>query len=138
MTEQKIDREAEATSSTVTLVVDYGHGVRKTFSDIPWIGAPGCRDMAVPDSLEAARTLGPGLDVGFEQEFVDRGGRDVGSIHSIDGVAAEEEGSSWAIFINEKPAGAQLRRVVPESVTKFGLPSIDPGDVVLLKLETAC
>lgn len=121
---------------TVTLVVDYAQGVQKTFQGLPWKEPLGSQGMAVTDALQAAASLGPGLDFQFAESFVDRGGREVGSISSIDGVGACEEGAAWSIFINERPVGTETRRVTPESFTKFGQPSIDPGDVVLLKLAT--
>lgn len=47
----------------------------------------------------------------------------------------KEENQKWLIWVNQTFNGTELRRVTPESVTKFGLPSVDPGDVVVLKIS---
>ena len=57
---------------------------KKSFADIPWK-----REMAVLDLLQAAGSANPGLKFEFVKSFVDRGGRDVGSVVSIDEVKAD-------------------------------------------------
>ena len=90
--------------------------------------------MAVYDVLQAAAATKPGLTFQFEKTFVDRGGRDVGMIVAIDDIAAEQEDQKWLIWVNQSFIKTELRRVTPESVTQFGLPSVEPGDVIVLKI----
>jgi hypothetical protein len=118
----------EEFNGAVALIIDYSNGVRKSFTSIPW--RP---EMAVYDVLQAAVATSPGLTFQFEKTLVDRGGRDVGMIVAIDGVAAEQENQKWLIWVNQIFNGTELRRVTPESVSKFGLPNVEPGDVIVFK-----
>jgi hypothetical protein len=120
----------EEFKGAVALTIDYSNGVRKSFTSIPW--RP---EMAVYDVLQAAVATKPGLTFQFEKTFVDRGGRDVGMIVAIDDVAAEQENQKWLIWVNQSFIETELRRVTPESVTQFGLPSVDSGDVIVFKFS---
>ena len=114
----------------VALIIDYSNGVRKSFNNIPW--RP---EMAVYDGLQAAAATKPGLTFQFEKTFIDRGGREVGMIVAIDDIAAEQEDQKWLIWVNQSFIKTELRRMTPESVTQFGLPSVEPGDVIVLKFS---
>ena len=120
----------EEFNGAVALTIDYSNGVRKSFTNIPW--RP---EMAVDDVLQAAVGTIPGLTFQFEKTFVDRGGRDVGMIVAIDDVASEQENQKWLIWVNQTFNGTELRRVTPESVTKFRLPRVEPGDVIVFKFS---
>jgi hypothetical protein len=120
----------EEFKGAVALTIDYSNGVRKSFTSIPW--RP---EMAVYDVLQAAVGTKPGLTFQFGKTFVDRGGRDVGMIVAIDDVAAEQENQKWLIWVNQSFIETELRRVTPESVTQFGLPSVDSGDVIVFKFS---
>jgi hypothetical protein len=120
----------EEFNGAVALTIDYSNGVQKSFTNIPW--RP---EMAVDDVLQAAVGTIPGLTFQFEKTLVDRGGRDVGMIVSVDDVAAEQENQKWLIWVNQTFNGTELRRVTPESVTKFGLPRVEPGDVIVFKFS---
>ena len=120
----------EEFNGAVALTIDYSNGVRKSFNSITW--RP---EMAVYDVLQAAAATKPGLTFQFEKTFVDRGGRDVGMIVAIDDVAVEQENQKWLIWVNQSFIETELRRVTPESVTQFGLPSVDSGDVIVFKFS---
>jgi hypothetical protein len=45
------------------------------------------------------------------------------------------ENQKWLIWVNQTFNGTELRRVTPESVSKFGLPRVEPGDVVVFKFS---
>ena len=83
-------------------------------------------------ALDTAGRVPPGLDYEFEAEFVDRGGRQVGTITSVDGVGENDE-REWGVWLNGRVIGS-LRQVLPESVTPFGNSDLEPGDSILLKL----
>lgn len=111
---------------SVTLDIDYSNGVAKRFSQVP-IGA----NKSVTQSLEAAATLPPGLTYEFDSRFVDRGGREVGAVTTIDGVGGN--GRVWGVWVNGR-AVSDLRRVTESSFTPFGGVKIEDGDFVSFKL----
>lgn len=115
------------TDDATALEVDFGGGCRKAFSAVPHHG-----DMAVTDVLDAARWIGPGLAYRFASTFVDRGGREVGVIWEVDGVAAGE-GRAWRVSVNGAPV-TDLRHVTLHSVTRSGEPRVRAGDTVALAL----
>ena len=127
---EKLTDTAQASGGAVSLIIDYSNGVQKNFAGIPWK-----RDMAVLDLLQAASSANPGLKFEFVKSFVDRGGRDVGSVVSIDEVKADNRDQKWLVWVNSKFIGTELRRVTAESVTKFGEPGIEPGDFIVFKLS---
>jgi hypothetical protein len=121
--------EQHEKGSAVSLFIDYSNGVQKIFANIPW-----ATGMAVLDVLEEARSAGPGLMFEFSGSFTDRGGRDVGTIASIDGVAGESNDEKWLFWVNRKYMGQGLRaRGHP---TEIGEPRVEAGDVVTFKLAT--
>lgn len=119
----------EKVNGAVALIIDYSNGVRKSFNNIPW--SP---EMAVYDVLMVAADTKPGVTFQIEKTGVDRGGRDRGIIAAIDDISAEQENHNWLIWINQSFFKTELRWVTPESVTQFGLPSVKPGDTIVLKL----
>ena len=125
---EKLTDTAQASGGAVSLIIDYSNGVQKSFAGIPWK-----RDMAVLDLLQAASSASPGLKFEFVKSFVDRGGREVGSVVSIDEVKADTRDQKWLVWVNSKFIGTELRRVTADSVTKFGEPSIEPGDFIVFK-----
>ena len=68
--------------------------------------------MAVLDLLQAAGSANPGLKFEFVESFVDRGGRAVGSVVSIDEVKADNRDQKWLVWVNSKFIGTELRRVI--------------------------
>ena len=128
---EKLADTAQASGGAVSLIIDYSNGVQKIFAGIPWK-----REMAVLDLLKAAGSANPGLKFEFVKSFVDRGGREVGSVVSIDEVKADNRDQKWLVWVNSKFIGTELRRVTADSVTKFGEPGIEPGDFIVLKLST--
>lgn len=116
-------------ADSITLIIDYGNGARKRFDRIAWR-----QDMAVLDVLDAANAISPGVQFVFAPTFSDRAGREVGSVTTIDGVAAADD-RHWLLWINEGYQGSQLRQ--RGGYAAFGLPRVQPGDAVLLTLAAA-
>ena len=114
-------------SDTVCVLVDFSNGASKSFAQIPLAGR-----MSVTQALDTATLIAPGLAYEFDAEFVDRGGRNVGTLKSVDGVN-ETEDREWGVWLNGKVIGS-LRQVVPESITPFGETDLSAGDSILLKL----
>ena len=114
-------------SETVSVLIDFSNGATKSFAQIPLTGR-----MSVTQALDAAALTPPGLAYEFEADFIDRGGRNVGTIKSVDGVNETDE-REWGVWLNGKVVGS-LRQVVPESITPFGETDLSAGDSILLKL----
>jgi hypothetical protein len=112
---------------TVSIHVDFSNGVMKSFFKIP----TGLH-MSVTQALDAAMSVPPGLTYEFDAKFIDRGGREVGAVKSIDGVVGAED-QIWGVWVNDR-AVSDLRRVTDESVTPFGGVSVEDGDVITFKL----
>lgn len=114
-------------NDSISVLVDFSNGATKSFAHIPLSGR-----MSVTQALDAAKLIAPGLSYQFDAEFVDRGGRNVGTIESVDGIA-ESDDREWGVWLNGRVIGS-LRQVVPGSVTPFGETDLEPGDSILLKL----
>ena len=112
---------------SVTLHIDFSNGVTKTFAQVP----TGLHN-SVTQALDAATALPPGLSYEFDARFVDRGGREVGAVTSIDNLG-REEGQIWGVWVNDR-AVSDLRRVTDFSVTPFGGVKVEDGDVITFKL----
>ncbi len=112
---------------SVTIHVDFSNGVTKTFAKVPL-----SLEKSVTQALDAAAEVSPGLAYEFESTFIDRGGREVGRVKSIDGVG-DGEGQVWGVWVNER-AVSDLRRVTDVSVTPFGGVRVEDGDVITFKL----
>lgn len=117
-------------SDTVCVLVDFSNGASKAFAQVPLADR-----TSVTQALDIAGSIAPGLSYEFDAEFVDRGGRNVGTIKSVDGVG-ETSDREWGVWVNGKVIGS-LRQVVPESITPFGEMDLRPGDSILLKLVAA-
>lgn len=114
-------------SDAVSLLIDFSNGATKNFAQISLSGS-----SSITQALDAAAQIAPGLTYEFDSEFVDRGGRNVGTIKSVDGVS-ETDAREWGVWLNGRVIGS-LRQVVPESITPFGTTDLEPGDSILLKL----
>ena len=114
-------------SDAVSVLVDFSNGATKSFAQVALSGR-----MSVTQALDAAALIAPGLAYEFDAEFVDRGGRNVGTIKSVDGIG-ETEDREWGVWLNGRVIGS-LRQVTPESITPFGATDLEPGDSILLKL----
>ena len=116
-------------SDFVSVLVDFSNGTTKNFAQVAISGS-----MSVPQVLDTAALIapGPGLSYEFDVEFVDRGGRQVGSIKSVDGIG-ETEDREWGVWLNGRVIGS-IRQVVPESITRFSKTNVGSGDSILLKL----
>ncbi len=112
---------------SVTIHVDFSNGVTKTLAKV---ALP--LEKSVTQALDAASSVAPGLTYEFESDFIDRGGREVGRVKSIDGVG-DNEGQVWAVWVNDR-AVSDLRRVTDFSVTPFGGVRVEDGDVITFKL----
>jgi hypothetical protein len=111
----------------VTLHIDFSNGVTKAFAQVSM--GP---NKSVTQALDAAALSKPGLTCEFDARFVDRGGREVGAVTSIDGVV-RQEGQVWAVWVNDR-AVSDLRRVTGSSVTPFGGVKVEDGDTITFKL----
>lgn len=112
---------------SVTIHVDFSNGVTKTLARVPLE-----LNKSVTQALDAAANLPPGLAYEFEADFIDRGGREVGRVKSIDGVGGAE-GQVWGVWVNDL-AVSDLRRVTDFSVTPFGGVRVEDDDVITFKL----
>lgn len=85
--------ENEATHGQhVQLVLDYGHGVRKHYAEIPWT-----RGMTIFDAMKRAGKMRPAL------AFEHTGSGETVLVTSIDGVKNEgggREARNWQYWVN--------------------------------------
>lgn len=116
-------------SGAVSLLIDFSNGVTKSFAQIPLSGR-----MSVTQAMDLASTLAPGLEYEFDGDFVDRGGRKVGTLKSVDRVVETDE-EEWGVWLNGRVIG-ELRQVTAESITPFGMVDLSAGDSILIKLVT--
>ena len=108
---------------TVSLAVDYGNGNQKTFSGLQ-VFAP----ADIVDVLDAAKARTPGLDFTFTEDFVDRGGREVGAITMIDGIENSDD-QVWRAWVGTKEAG-EVRAHTEQTVSPTGVPNVQDGDAI--------
>ena len=101
--------QAPQVMKKIALTVNYGDGVEKRFTAIPW--KPG---MTVLDVLEAARKHPRGV------RFKYRGSGERAFLYQIDEVTNEGKGDNWIFRINKKLA--------EES---FAVTGVNAGDVIL-------
>lgn len=87
--------------------------------------------MFVLETMDTAALMSPGLTYEFDARFVDRGGREVGVVTSVDGVGKDDQ--VWGVWVNDR-AVSDLRRVTGFSVTPFGGVKVEDGDVITFKL----
>jgi hypothetical protein len=106
---------AAASEGTVSLVVDYSNGARKTFAHLPW-----AEGMDILDTLHSSAQHAPGLAV-----------EEVGTIRSGETSAVLDcAADGWIFWINQQPMGRRLR---PGGRNSLSGQRVQPGDVVLAK-----
>lgn len=102
---------AEEKSATVQLTVDYGDGVRKQFTALPWKSG-----QTVLDALTAAAGHARGI------EFTQQGKDETALVTSIDGLKNEGSGKNWLFEVGGKLGDRSA-----------GIYELQAGDVVLWK-----
>ncbi len=110
-----LDEPAQAT--TVRLVIDYGDGVEKHFTSVPWK-----QGMTVLDAMEHARKSPHGI------QFKHKGRGETALLTRIDDLTNEGGGrnkKNWIFWVNDKAA-----------VKSFGIRRLEKGDVVRWKFTT--
>ena len=96
-------------AKTVRLTIDYGDGVQKVFTALPWKA-----DLTVLGALEAAARHPRGI------KFTHRGTGADAFVTAIDEVANEGRGKNWTYLVNNKRAA-----------TSAGVCALDAGDSVV-------
>jgi hypothetical protein len=107
---------AQAQSATVRLVVDYGDGVIKTISGLPW-----AKGSTVLDVMNAAKNRPHGISFSYT------GSGGSAFLTRIDDVANEGGGSkkNWQLWVNTSYADKS-----------FGVYEVQPLDVVFWRFTT--
>jgi len=93
----------------VSLTINYGDGVEKRFTAIPWKSG-----VTVLDVLEAARKHPRGI------RFKYRGSGQRAFLFQIDDVTNEGKGDNWIFRVNKELAGQS-----------FAITRVNAGDVIL-------
>ena len=101
--------QAPGATKKVALTVNYGDGVEKRFTAIPWKSG-----MTVLDVLEAARKHPRGI------RFKYRGSGQRAFLFQIDDVTNEGKGDNWIFRVNKELAGQS-----------FAITRVNAGDVIL-------
>lgn len=96
-------------ADTVRLTIDYGDGVQKVFTALPWKA-----DLTVLGALEAAARHPRGI------KFTHRGSRAEAFVTAIDDVANEGRGKNWTYLVNDKRA-----------TTSAGVCKLAAGDTIV-------
>jgi hypothetical protein len=107
----------QAQSATVRLVVDYGDGVIKTFTGLPW-----AKGSTVLDMMNAAKNRPHGISFSYT------GSGASAFLTRIDDVANEGGGGSkknWQLWVNTSYADKS-----------FGVYEVQPLDVVFWRFTT--
>lgn len=86
-------QEQEGAKETVKLAIDYGDGVQKQFTALPWT-----KDMTVFAALEAAAMHPRGI------KFVHQGKGETLLVTAIDDLKNEGRGRNWLYEVNGKLA----------------------------------
>lgn len=110
---QRRQPDAPDQKKTVRVTVDYGDGVAKTFSRIPWK-----KGMTVLDAMEVARKHPRGI------QFSHRGKGATAFLYRIDDLENEASGRGWIFRVNGELADRS-----------FGIQPLMRGDAVLWKFE---
>ena len=108
---QQQSAQADDSSKTVTLVIDYGDGVQKHFSNIVWKGG-----WTVLNVLESAKRHPRGI------QFSYRGKGATAFLTQIDDLKNEGRGKNWIYHVN----GEVAKR-------SFAIFQVKPSDKVLWK-----
>lgn len=101
--------QAPQAMKKVSLTINYGDGVEKHFTAIPWKSG-----MTVLDVLEAARKHPRGI------RFKYRGSGQRAFLFQIDDVPNEGKGDNWIFRVNKELAGQS-----------FAITRVNAGDVIL-------
>jgi hypothetical protein len=101
--------QAPQAIKNVSLTINYGDGVEKRFTAIPWKS-----EMTVLDVLEAARKHPRGI------RFKYRGSGQRAFLFQIDDVTNEGKGDNWIFRVNKKLAEQS-----------FAITRVNAGDVIL-------
>jgi len=99
----------EHRAKVVRLIVDYGDGVEKHFTKLPYRAG-----MSVGDALQLARNHRRGIQVTL------RGSGSTAFLSAIDGLSNEGNGKNWTYHVNGK---------MPDH--SFAVHKIAAGDVIL-------
>jgi hypothetical protein len=105
--------QARLAPKIVRLVIDYGDGVQKHFTQLDWK-----EGMTVLDAMRAAREHPRGI------AFDSRGKRATLFIFKIDGLENETQGKGWLYKVNDKLADRSC-----------GIYELEAGDAVLWTFE---
>lgn len=91
--------QAQTSAQTVSLVVDFGNGQKKVYSDIPWR-----KGETVLDVMNYARTKLHGVTFHCPADFACNGPSKMAYLEDIDGVANQGEGPgkrNWLYQVNK-------------------------------------
>jgi hypothetical protein len=106
----------QAAPQTVTLIIDFGDGVKKSFSQIPWT-----KGMTVLDAMNLAKPMHGGFD------FKSHGSGATTFLDSIDDAKNQGGGANnrnWQYWVNAQYAQQG-----------FGVQTLDPLDIVYWKYD---
>jgi hypothetical protein len=104
---------AQEPAAAVRLIVDYGDGVQKHFTALPWKA-----EMTVLDAMKAAQEHPRGVKLQY------RGSGATAFLTQIDDVKNEGAGRNWVYRVNDQLAERS-----------FGVFPLKAGDTVLWKFE---
>jgi hypothetical protein len=113
--DEKADKDAPP--KTIRLVIDYGDGVEKHFTRLPWT-----ENMTVLDAMKAADRWPHGIDFAF------KGKGDTALLTRIDDLENQNNRAAkrnWLYWINKEFA-----------TRGFGVQHLEPADVVTWKFTT--
>ncbi len=105
---------AQEPAKTVRLTIDYGDGVQKVFTALPWKA-----ELTVLGALEAAAGHPRGI------KFKNRGSGASAFVTAIDGVENEGRGKNWTYLVNEKRANKSA-----------GVFTLDAGDSIVWRFAS--
>ena len=108
---------AHAQSATVRLVVDYGDGVIKTFTDMPW-----AKGNTVLDVMNAAKDRPHGISFSYTGSGASALLTRIDDVANEGGAAAKK---NWQLWVNTSYADRS-----------FGVYEVQPLDVVFWRLTT--
>lgn len=104
---------AEPSEKIVTLTIDFGDGVQKRFTQLPWNDK-----LTVLGALELAAKHHRGV------KFTQRGSGETAFVDSIDGLKDQRQGKAWIYSINDRTGEKSA-----------GIAALAPGDAILWKFD---
>ena len=105
---------AQEPAKTVRLTIDYGDGVQKVFTALPWKA-----ELTVLGALEAAAKHPRGI------KFTHRGSGASAFVTAIDGVENQGRGKNWTYQVNDKRANKSA-----------GVFTLDAGDSIVWRFAS--